>query len=65
MEMNPSIVKGPYDAKNRQIPLDECKKVYLQRDYSHPVGIRFFNEFPDDLTDYVCIFFANEFITYL
>lgn len=56
MEMNPSIVKGPYDAKNRQIPLDECKKVYLQRDYSHPVGIRFFNEFPDDLTDYVCIF---------
>ena len=41
------------------IPLSECKKVYVQRDYSHPMGVKFLNEFLPDLENYVSYLSIN------
>ena len=40
----------------RRILLNECKKVYIQRDYSQALIIRFSTEFPEELENYVSFF---------
>ena len=37
----------------RRILLNECKKIYVQRDYSLALVIRFSTEFPEELENYV------------
>jgi hypothetical protein len=37
----------------RKILLNECKKIYIQRDYSRALIIRFSTEFPEELENYV------------
>ncbi|KAF7639654.1 Erf4 domain-containing protein [Meloidogyne graminicola] len=37
----------------RRILLNECKKIYIQRDYSRALVIRFSTEFPEELENYV------------
>lgn len=40
----------------RKIALNECKKIYIQRDYNQALAVRFTTEFPEELENYVLIF---------
>lgn len=37
----------------RKIALNECRKIYIQRDYSQALIVRFSTEFPEELDNYV------------
>jgi hypothetical protein len=37
----------------RKVALNECRKIYIQRDYNQALGVRFSTDFPEELDNYV------------
>lgn len=54
LQMNMTDMAASGSGGDMRIPLGQCRKIFVQRDYSRGLAVRFMSDFPEEIQDKVC-----------